>query len=458
MPVRRPDGSVAVPSTTTAPTPAAATPGAATVTATGAAPARVPGNDGFTPGAAPAAAPVVTLTPEASAVAAVRKMRELIENGKLESYYEAAIDVGDPALKAEAMKLFESLPVISGETSPDELVAYGLWSQKPRGMEAMEKSARFLPGRQVLVETTVHSNAFEEKSFLSFKEGGTKAITYRATLAGEKGDNFLVKVDGRDETIEVPKAEVYKLNQPHVWKGDVLKTGYKTGDYTSAFMKAKVAEAAIKMDSLVAKLDFTQMETAGSGGLSRLLGTGDKAQAMSEIQRAAVKVVHDVIHMKYPKGDVRNEPGRYTGPDAGRQAVRGVGMCYEQASVMLAMLNPFREALGVDVQFISGGIYRNVKSPTENPFGSSAHGWLQLTYRPSMELRICDRTWSQPDHPADRAYSRYGDRYPASRIGTPAEVTGTDVNMTGKVSVATFDRQFGVKGQDGRENHMSNRQ
>ena len=112
MPVRRPDGSVAVPSTTTAPTPAAATPGAApaAAAATGTAPVRVPGNDGFTPGAVPASAPVVTLTPEASAVAAVRKMRELIESGKLESYYEAAIDVGDPALKAEAMKLFEALP------------------------------------------------------------------------------------------------------------------------------------------------------------------------------------------------------------------------------------------------------------------------------------------------------------------------------------------------------------
>jgi hypothetical protein len=30
--------------------------------------------------------------------------------------------------------------------------------------------------------------------------------------------------------------------------------------------------------------------------------------------------------------------------------------------------------------------------------------------------------------------------------------------MSGKVTVATFDRQFGVKGQDGRDNHQSNHQ
>ena len=125
--------------------------------------------------------------------------------------------------------------------------------------------------------------------------------------------------------------------------------------------------------------------------------------------------------------------------------------------VMLALLMPFQKPLGLDVQFISGGVYRNVRRG-QNPFSGGAHGWLQITYRPSMELRIVDRTWQQNDHPADRAYSRWGDRYPAGHHWgmKPKPVTDSDVNM--KISTETFDRQFGEQGRDGRDNHMSNHQ
>ena len=36
-----------------------------------------------------------------------------------------------------------------------------------------------------------------------------------------------------------------------------------------------------------------------------------------------------------------------------------------------------------------------------------------------------------------------------------AEVTATDVNLSGRVTVETIDRQFGTQGVDGRDNHMS---
>ncbi|MBL8950856.1 MAG: transglutaminase domain-containing protein [Myxococcaceae bacterium] len=414
--------------------------------------------DGFKPAGQAAPASTVTLAPDAAAAAAVRKMRELVQNGQLQRYYDAAIGQGDPALKDVALKLFNDLPKLNSSATADELVAAGLWTAKPKGIDEMTKSARFLPGRQVLVETTVHSNVFDDRNFLSFKEGGVKAKTYRATIAGEKGDNFLIKVDGKNDPIEVPKSKVFEANQPHVFEGDKVRI-YKTADYTSPFMKAKIAEAAIKMDALVQKIDFTKAEVKTSGGgLSRIFGGGD-SQKVSELQRQAVKIIHDVIDMKYPSGNVYSEPGRDSGQDAGRLAVRGIGMCYEQASVMAAMLNPFRQALGVDVQFISGGVYRDVRSADQNPFNGGGHGWLQLTYRPSMELRICDRTWNQSDHPADRAYSRWGDRYPASNYGGNVQkVADTDVDVSGKVTVATFDRQFGVQGQDGRDNHQSKTQ
>jgi len=406
---------------------------------------------------------------QAPQIAAVKKFKDIVKSGKLNQYYNAAIGIGDANLKAEALKLFNDLPKITPATTADDFVAFGLWTTKPRGTEAMQKSARFLPGRQVITPCTINADTSAGNKFLSYKEGGVEGKTYRATLAGESGDNYLVKVDGKDEPIEVPKAKIHELNQPHEFSGDVIKLG-KTVDYSSPFMKAKIAEAAIKMDELVGKLDFTKKTTESSGSMLSVFSRNGGAQETSAVQRKCVKIVHDVIDMLYPKGDVHSRPGRKPqdpkfNSDAGRAAVKGVGSCYTQAGVMAGVLAPFSGPLGVDVQFMSGGVYRNVKGSDEpdrqfRSFSGQAHGWLQLTYRPSMELRICDRTWGQSDHPADKAYSRWGDRYPTgSYWGMKTEsVNSTDVNMSGDVNVATFDRQFGAQGTDGRDNHVSNTQ
>lgn len=388
-------------------------------------------------------------------VAAVNKMRELVKSGELKNYYEAAIDLSHPELKDEALKLFEALPQLDTRTKPADFVRLGFWPSLPVGLDAVHTSPRFLPGRQVLVETTVNDDLWDTQNFLAYKEGGRTARTYRATLAGEAGDDFLVKVDGKDEPIRVPKAKVYALNQPHQYDGEVIRDYgvAKTIDYRSPLMKAKLAETALKMAPMVEKLDFTKPPPKNKRPSNVLLGGAD--ETATELQRRCARVAHDVINMKYPKPELYKEPGRYSGEDAGRLAVCGIGMCVEQASVMLGMLLPFRDALGIDVQYLHGPVYRLAKKG-ENPFvGGEGHGWLQLTYRPSMELRICDRTWQQPDHPADRAYSRFGDRYPSSHFGKPQKVTDTDVNMSGEQTLAVGEREFGQQGVDGRENHQS---
>lgn len=393
-----------------------------------------------------------------SEVAAVSKMKQLIKGGQLKSYYDAATGaVDNPALKDEALKLFAALPKITVDSiDADKMVAYGLWTTAPRGIEEMQKSARYLPGRQVLVDTTVHANADDESTLLTYQENGTKARTYRAAIAGEEGDNFLVKVDGKDDPIKVAKSEIYKLNQPHAFPGDTVNLS-GTIDYNDPFMKAKIAEAAVKMDELVGKLDFTKMATENASGFMTIFNRGQSAQKMVELQRQCVRVAHDVINMVYPDGSAERRPGCTGSGGAGRLAVNGSGVCYDQATVMLGVLNPFREMLGVDVKFISGGVYRHVRGPTDTSFMSQAHGWLELTYRPSMETRICDRTWCQPDQTMDKAYSRWGDRYPSSFYWgvKSADVKPTDVNCSGSVSVETFDRQFGTRGVDGRDHHMS---
>lgn len=390
---------------------------------------------------------------------AVQEFKRLFDAGELPRLYEAVTGaVNDPSLEAVARALFDALPTMGPASNAEAFVAAGLWASPPRGLDALEQSPRYLTGRQVLVRTTVHPELFDERDFLSYKsadEGGRDAVTYRASIAGEDGDAFLVRVDGRTEPLRVPKDDVFALNQPH--DTEALKTGEHAyeligggTDYADPLLKAKVAEAALKIAPLVAELDF-------EGALANRSDARRQRKHTTELQRRAVVGIHDVMDMKYPSEDFA-EPGRRRGGGAGRQAMRGLGICFDQAGVMLAMLMPFQKSLGVDAQFLMGGVYRNVTERGQDAFRKSGHGWLQLTYRPSMELRIVDRTWLQADQPADKAYSRYGDRYPAGhRWGfAPQAVTSSDVDVG--ASTEAPPRQFGEAGVDGRDQHMSTRQ
>jgi hypothetical protein len=183
------------------------------------------------------------------------------------------------------------------------------------------------------------------------------------------------------------------------------------------------------------------------------------------MQKSCVETVFRSIDMKYPKGTPFSDAGRVTDNerDVAKQAIRGTGMCVQQSAVFGALLTPFMDVLGVDAQYRSGNCFRNIKGSVDNVFApdySSGHGWWQVTYRPSMEMTVTDRTWNQVNLPLDRAYGfPYGDRYGSSDIqGYVAKpLADTDVDVSGNVSAATFERQFSRAG-DGRENHISNTQ
>jgi hypothetical protein len=196
-----------------------------------------------------------------------------------------------------------------------------------------------------------------------------------------------------------------------------------------------------------------------------LFGRGAKAKYVVDMQKSCVKSVFQAIDMKYPKGTPFADPGRVTDDedDVALQAIRGTGMCVQQSAVFGALLTPFLDVLGVDAQYRSGNCFRHIHSAVDNVFAphySSGHGWWQVTFRPSMEMTVTDRTWNQVNLPLDRAYGfPYGDRNPQSNIdGYIAKpVSRTDVDVSGTVSVATFERQFSRVG-DGRENHISGTQ
>lgn len=432
-------------------------------------------------------APKVVADPSSPEVQAAQKLRDLVKTGELKKYYDAMIGaVDNPQLKAEAEALFAKLPTVKPGMSGSDFVKAGLWTMAPRGIEEMQKSARYLPGRQVLVETTVHASVpnrsdpnyeADRRKVGSYDPNGVRAVTYRATLVGEdpkNAKNFLVQIDGSEQPVSISKETVYKHNQPHELLPQHLKSGTQRNlpyngttwniDYASPLAKAKLCEIAIKMDEHVSQIDFTKTKTESDGRLAVISRASGAGQKMVELQKKSVEVIFRSIDMKYPRDDHKpfTDPGRAPDGvrDAARQAVRGTGMCVQQSSVFGALLMPFMDVLGVDGQYRSGNCFRNIRGETKNVFApdyETGHGWWQVTFRPSMEMTVTDRTWDQVNLPLDRAYGfPYGDRYANTDIYgyVPRKTTSTDVNMSGNVTVETVDRQFSAAG-DGRENHIS---
>jgi hypothetical protein len=426
--------------------------------------------------------------PSAPEVQAANKLRELVKKGELTRWYDAVIGaVDNPQLKAEAEALFAKLPTVKPGMAPDDFVKAGLWTMAPRGVEEMQKSARYLPGRQVLVETKVFAKVparsaanyeAERRKIGTYDPHGKPAVTYRATLVGEdpqNKNNFLVKIDGADKPVSVTKASIYRHNQPHELSKGHISSSTKRDlpynseswhiDYASPLAKAKLCEIAIKMDDYVSQLDFAKTKTTTDGRLA-VIARGGTGKKMVELQKKSVEIIFRSIDMEYPRDDGRpfNHPGRVPDGlrDAARQAIRGTGMCVQQSSVFGALLMPFMDVLGIDGQYRSGNCFRNIRGATENVFApdySTGHGWWQITFRPSMEMTVTDRTWNNVNLTLDLAYGfPYGDRYANTQISgyVPKDVTSTDVNVSGEVTVETVDRQFSQVGH-GRENHISQR-
>jgi len=378
--------------------------------------------------------------PTAGQLAAVNKMRGLLEKGELPKHYRAAIGLEAPEFKDEALRLFAALPKVTRATTASDLVALGLWTAEPRNAQFMRESPRYVVGRQVLVDTTVNPDAKDPLNFMAFKADGPKLRTYRASVVGEQGDSFLVRVDGRQEPLAFPKARVFEANQSHEYAGDVVQFRRDVrADYDSPLLKAKVAEAALRVAPIAEQIDFA------------------KPQEAERLQRRAVQAIAQVMDMRYAKPENYQLPGRSQDGDAGRQAVCGIGSCFKQGGVLFSLLNPFLPSLGVDAQYMAGKTYTHLRTtPDADPFAGGQHGWLQLTYRPTLSMFVADPTWRRLDQPVDEAYSRAGRRYPGKSVssGRPAPVESKDVNLGEAVAIKPRARAFGVEGQAGREIHQ----
>lgn len=408
-------------------------------------------------------------TPGAQTRQAVTTLRSLVQNGQLKAYYDAAIGLPSAYSQEEALAVFRALPELPANARAQDFVTAGYWDSVPKGLEALASTPRFIKGRQVIVETQVDNRAIiqgvRNPNFMGYLQEGPRGRTYRAELAGEDGNHFLVKVDGRTEPLSVPKADIFGLNASHSFEGTRLTPGVSWGkkswDYSSPFLKAKIAELAIELKPLVENMDF-EAALRGNGWRSVIPGLGSGAARLREAQTKAVEKVFRAVDMLYPKPEAYRVPGRDSGNDAGRLAVRGIGMCHQQAGVTASLLAPFREALGVDVQMISGADFSTNLGGTNarNPLGNgSSHGWLHVVFRPSMGLSVLDRTWNQVNLSADQAYSVAGRRYPMELVPglTQTPPSAADLTLNG-LSLGAHQREEGVEGQVGREQHIGNTQ
>lgn len=367
-----------------------------------------------------------------------------------EAIKTAAAHPTDPqaiAARDSALAFFSTLPKVGPSTSVEDLVKMGMIGKIPKGWERMSQTGRYVLGRQIIVRTQVNPVFQPAKQFLTYKADGPTALTYRATLAGENGDNFLVKLDGQREPIEMPKAEVARYNQPQVFNQDAFTLSGVKINYDEPCLKAKIHAGFAQLFELINELDFdSAFETLPNGSVEI-----HTSGPLLDQQRKAVRIIHDLINMTY---------GGSSYNDAGRMAVQSSGVCYQQSAVMAAMLAPYAQLLGLDVQLIDGKIFRTGWKPGA-PGAYGDHGWVMITFRPGMSMRVTDRTWQQPSIEIDRAYSRVGDRYPLKLVGvnyrdeSQLPLTPEQITLRKNLVVTKHQRIFGQPGIDGRDNHQS---
>jgi hypothetical protein len=350
-------------------------------------------------------------------------------------------------LKAQcqvALDFFNALPAITPQTSPEHLVRIGAISRIPLGLDKVYATPRYVVGRPLLVHAPINTQFTPRTDFLKYKEDGPTAITYRATLRGEEGEFFWVDIDGASKPVKILKSDVAILNQPQTLADTKTSVQGIAIDYNDPWMKACVYQGYTHLAPLIHDLDFNSAFSTHKDGSVDILSRGK----VLELQERALKTLHNMVHMTYGYGS----------GSAGELALHGKGVCFQQSTVLLALLAPFTQVLGLELQFIDGKNFRHGWKPGQPAFGGD-HGWLAVTFRPSMQKRVSDRTWQDPSMSLDRAYSYHGDRYPLRLqllgSGTQQEpLRDSDIACTEKLKIARVKRLYGDKGVHGRDHHQ----
>jgi len=295
---------------------------------------------------------------------AVERLREVLSAGRFENL--AAVDklTGEVA-DVEARNLFAALPTVTPATTPEELVEHGLIDRVPANLAQIYAQAKYRRGRPLFVRAHVnHAVKEKQRPVGEFSATGKLVFTHRATLRGQRGDSFLVEVDGADEPMLFARPDVFSWNEP--W-GVPSAGGTLSGvrvDYNDPVMKAHVCAGFLDAAEQLATLDFAAMGPDLSGRQAQI------------VHRLASRV-----RMSYPG---RGEG--YAGQRAGSLLLGGQGVCFVQRAVAVAFLQCFSRVLGFEIQAAVGKMLRL----------DVMHAFAVVMLRPSLKRLVCDVAWAEP--------------------------------------------------------------
>ncbi len=183
------------------------------------------------------------------------------------------------------------------------------------------------------------------------------------------------------------------------------------------------------------------LSTVDWAALAKDLQIAVAKDATLATQRKALKTLHGEIQMEHPasvgaKGFGSNyRPPRRANGEAGKLANGGIGVCNLQASVLFALMQPFKHVLGYETQLDMGACIHPRASRSGGMNQNPPHGWVTVSMWPTGERFISDRTWHHPCLSLDYAYSVNGDRRHRSwdpKVSKGMAVMRKDIDMSGE--------------------------
>lgn len=308
----------------------------------------------------------------------VARLREVVRSGGFHRLARVEPHTGE-TVDNEARALFAGLPVVTPLSGPESLVEVGLLDAVPGGWTHAFERPKYRPGRRLFVRTTVAGKRRNERQPTGLFDGeGKLTFTHRATLKGQRGERFVVHVDGAEEYLGFRKSEVFAWNEPC---GAPATGGTLSGveiDYRAPRMRAFIAAGLITVQDELSSLNFSPEALEEEEGPT-------PAQIQIRIIRRLVRLVD----MRYPG---RGEG--YSGVKASSLLGGGVGVCFVQRAVAGAFLQAFARSVAFELQIAVGRTLR-----LDVP-----HGFNVVTLMPSLHRYVSDSAWNEPLTDLDVAF------------------------------------------------------
>ena len=294
----------------------------------------------------------------------VKLFRHLTEKQGLDSFHQ--ISPLDP-FHSSVSAVIDALPLLSPDRlkkNPFLLVELGLWTNLPTGVQKMQTSPRYFPGRQVLVTLDSDIEDVEEE-----EEDAIKVA--RITEVDRESVRFEVEGERGALAGQLTHNKLAWLNQPHeFYFQDSKKLRLEEGvvcDYEAPLVRAKLVEICLKLGPIASQMDFKRPSECAS------------------LQKKAISELHSCLNIiSFQAGVDRSRVAR--SKCVGELAVRGQTNCSGLVGTLLAFLLPLAPILGIDLRYRAC-----LRSDTSGGGGDGErHHCLEVMLRPTGESLVVD--------------------------------------------------------------------